>query len=388
MSGYVSSLLGSVAEGVVEGVSNAAINAADATVTSVSGKVAKFTDSTKSIFGKGKFDKYERGPKIGNGASGIVYSCKNKETQEVYAWKEMKVTENATVEDLSYEYKTVEKLIGWPNTLHYYEGDERTYKTKDGKQDELYVVFICDLIKGYDLEKIIYSDAEITPEQIKWIMAQLLYGLSGLAEKEIVHFDIKPSNIMITDEFDLTIIDFGTALNIYRPQITSNKKRATQMGIAKFKSTFNYLSKEGIETHFKNQSKAINLAKKYMKNDIWASGCVLHELWKRNFLFKSIDEDDHIKKLEEFEEKTLKPKDPENIFAVDPANPTKDEKEVFEFFLFLMKNTDKVNKILEHEYIIDYVDYNKKKHNHPPKTKDSDDNDNDNGSGGDGLDVD
>lgn len=380
MSGFVSSLLGSV--------SNVAADLTDATVGTLSGKVADVTDSILSNVGYGKIDKFKKGKRIGNGASGIVYLCTDSEGNE-YAWKELPITKKTTINDLSYEYKIVEKLGGWPNTLQYVEAGKRTYTMTDNSKEE-YMIFISGLILGYDLEKIIYSDAKITPEQIKWIMAQLLYGLSGLSENKIGHFDIKPSNIMITDEFDLTIIDFGTAYPIYNESSRRTIKPKTIAKKAKFVATFPYLNKDGIEKYIENQTEQVDLSEEDMKNDVWAAGCVLYELWKRNFLFKSIDEADHINKLDQFKTDILENENPENKFAEDPKNPTDDEKEVFEFFLFLMKNTGDINAILEHDYIIDYVDYNKKKHNHPPppKAKDGNGNGNDNDNGSDGLDVD
>lgn len=372
MSGYVSSFFDAASD-----LKDAASDLKDAAFEKVNEKVADITDSTLSTIGYGKLDKFTKGKKIGNGASGIVYLCTDSEGNE-YAWKEMKVTNNTNVKDLSAEYKIVEKLTNWPNTLDYFEAGKRTYtfkKDDNTTRKEEYIIFISGLISGYDLEKIIYSDIDITPEQIKWIMAQLLYGLSGLSENKIGHFDIKPSNIMITDTFDLTIIDFGTSYTIYDE--TKKRKPLTKAKQSKFVATFPYLNKNGINKYITNQIEQVELSEKDMENDVWAAGCVLYELWKRNFLFESIDQDDHVKRLKEFEKETLNSQNPKNIFAKDSKNPTDDEKEMFEFFLFLMKNTGNINAILEHDYIVDYVKYNKIKHDHPPKAKD-----------GDGLDVD
>ena len=48
---------------------------------------------------------------------------------------------------------------------------------------------------------------------IKLIFAGIWKGLAGLHNSEIIHFDLKPLNIMLTKELSPIIIDFDLAFN-------------------------------------------------------------------------------------------------------------------------------------------------------------------------------
>lgn len=296
---------------------------------------------------KKRFTKHE---KIGSGASGVVYRCTDNKTGVDYAYKEMKIVPGTPKTYLINEYKIVESLnqtdpktkknvLKGKNVLQYVSGAEAT-----NDNGEKVVIFIANLIKGNDLERIIYSDIVLKTEEIKWLMAQLLVGLQTLSDASVVHFDIKPSNIMITNDFKLEIIDFGTAWEI-----------GQKAGKNKLIGTFNYYNEKMLKIN-DNGSKG-EVTSDLVHYDLWCAGCVLYELWNRNFLFKSIPsiKDDHKKKLNEFDKVVMK--GDKNIFAKDKENPTDEEKEVFEFFKVLMTENMVVRDptVVSHPWIKNYL---------------------------------
>jgi p38 MAP kinase len=49
-------------------------------------------------------------------------------------------------------------------------------------------------------------------DHIKYIVYQLLRALKYLHSANVIHRDLKPSNLAITEECDLTVLDFGLAV--------------------------------------------------------------------------------------------------------------------------------------------------------------------------------
>ena len=76
-------------------------------------------------------------------------------------------------------------------------------------------------------------------------MAQLVNAVDYLQQKQVMHRDLKPLNIMVDDNFNLKLIDFGEAKSM-----TENIKTGMDEGVAldTFVGTPNYLSPEVIKS--------------------------------------------------------------------------------------------------------------------------------------------
>lgn len=83
---------------------------------------------------------------------------------------------------------------------------------EEGKK---YVCLVMEYIKGETIESIIKNlppDAQIPIERVvKWI-SQLCDALGELHNKNIIHADVKPGNIMVDENDDICLIDFNTAI--------------------------------------------------------------------------------------------------------------------------------------------------------------------------------
>ena len=77
------------------------------------------------------------------------------------------------------------------------------------------VYTVMEYIRGYDLEYYMKRGYLFTEEQILYWLGQLAEVLEYLHSRTpaIIHSDIKPGNIMITDEGNVCLIDFNIALN-------------------------------------------------------------------------------------------------------------------------------------------------------------------------------
>jgi hypothetical protein len=97
------------------------------------------------------------------------------------------------------------------------------------------------------------------------------------------------------------------------------------------------------------------------KYDLWCVGCILYELYNRNFLLKSVNDKDHPKQLRSYE--TNFSSQGSNFFNI---NGTEDEEKMNEFFKFFMKTKfeqmPELQEVLEHEWIKDFVNLNLELH--------------------------
>jgi serine/threonine protein kinase len=303
-------------------------------------------DAAREYVYKPKLSDFTKGERIGSGASGVVFKCTRRGDKKVFAWKEMIVqdiggsgkkilTNKPTLERETVQLK---KLATGKNVLKYIFS---TFVDADkNAKKKAYFILITELVIGIDLERLIYSDIVIPEEGKKWIIAQLFSALSSLQDAGVIHFDIKPSNVMITADYSVVLIDFGSSW----PIDTGSKEHVVY-------TTLNYTNDDMLV--FKppdkkgevKRDKHVKTTRDNMNYDIWCVGCIMFELYNRNFLFKSLNELDHKKKLLEFKTK------PRKYFDDDGAD---------EFFKYFMRTEGKQmpEHIMQHEWIKDYIDYN------------------------------
>ncbi len=113
---------------------------------------------------------------------------------------------NKTKDSVNRELAALEMLSMHPNChpsilcyhTHFYD-----------EQGEQYVI-ITDLIDGMDLGEYIAVSTEFSKEEIVKFITEMLEALSYMHDKDIIHKDIKPANIMKDNKNDrYVLIDFG-----------------------------------------------------------------------------------------------------------------------------------------------------------------------------------
>ena len=142
--------------------------------------------------------------KLGNGSYGHVFKIKNKETNNIYALKEINKLQ-LYKENKSYQIyieNEMLKLCSHKNVVKYYG----FYENKS----------TFSIIEEYcpygDLSSFLNENRQnLTLIEIQYIIGQIIICLEYLSHLRIVHRDIKPENFLIADNFTLKLIDFGTA---------------------------------------------------------------------------------------------------------------------------------------------------------------------------------
>lgn len=131
------------------------------------------------------------------------------------------------------------------------------------------IPFAAELYSQYQSQKIMATVR---------IMKAVLAGLMSLHDKGIIHRDIDPSNIMITFDNKIKLIDFGICKQIVT--LGSQDKGLTATGV--FMGKVNYAAPELVLGDVKNQN---------YTTDIYAMGVLLYQLITGHLPFSGTDQD-------------------------------------------------------------------------------------------------
>lgn len=91
---------------------------------------------------------------------------------------------------------------------------------------------LCEFVFGNNLDKIVYTKMGVDPKIAEKWMVQLCNGVETLHQKNIIHRDITPNNVMIDYEGNIKLIDF----NISREKKQNASRDTTVMGTAGYAS--------------------------------------------------------------------------------------------------------------------------------------------------------
>ena len=86
-----------------------------------------------------------------------------------------------------------------------------TIQTIDTNYNNIYFVF--DYFKNGDLAKFL-DNKPLKEKFCKKYSKQLADGLKYLLDNNILHRDLKPQNILLTDDYNIKIADFGFARKV------------------------------------------------------------------------------------------------------------------------------------------------------------------------------
>ena len=159
------------------------------------------------ILGKDGHSRYKKMDKLGEGTYGLVYRAKDLKEKKIVAIKKIKLDRNeegipaTTLREVSLLQHLKHPNIVDMSGVLYDEG-------------ELFLVFefMDSDLKGY-LDKL-PAETYPTAKNVKRITYYLTEGIRHCHCRRILHRDLKPQNILISDEQDLTlkIADFGLGL--------------------------------------------------------------------------------------------------------------------------------------------------------------------------------
>ncbi|KAK6633239.1 Misshapen-like kinase 1 [Polyplax serrata] len=150
---------------------------------------------------------------VGNGTYGQVYKGRHTKTGQLAAIKVMDVTEDEE-EEIKLEINVLKKYSTHRNIATYYGAFIK--KSPPGKDDQLWLVMeYCGAGSVTDLVKSTKGQS-LKEEWIAYICREILRGLSYLHSNKVIHRDIKGQNVLLTDNAEVKLVDFGVSAQLDR----------------------------------------------------------------------------------------------------------------------------------------------------------------------------
>ncbi|OTF83012.1 twitchin-like protein, partial [Euroglyphus maynei] len=157
------------------------------------------------------YDYYEILEEIGVGAFGVVHRCREKKTGRIFAAKFIPVSHPL-------EKSIIRKEIDIMNQLHHV----KLIRLNDAFEEDDEMILIYEFMSGGELfERITDDNYTMTEAEAANYMRQIIEGIKHMHEKNIIHLDIKPENIMCQKRNSnlVKIIDFGLATKLDPHQV-------------------------------------------------------------------------------------------------------------------------------------------------------------------------
>jgi serine/threonine-protein kinase len=194
--------------------------------------------------------RYEIIEELGKGGMGKVYRVEDKKIKEEVALKLIKpeiASDKKTIERFSNELKMARK-IAHRNVCKMYDlGEEKGTH---------YITM--EYVPGEDLKRLIRKVGQFSAGKTLFIAKQVCEGLAEAHRLGVVHRDLKPQNVMVDEDGNARIMDFGIARSIKGKGIT---------GAGVMVGTPEYMSPEQAEVKEVDQ-----------RSDIYSLGVILYEM--------------------------------------------------------------------------------------------------------------
>ena len=166
-----------------------------------------------NLIGKMLNNRYEILEKIGNGGMATVYKAKCHVLNRYVAIKILKdefTTDSDFIKRFNTEAQSAASLTH-PNIVQIYDVCN---------EDNLYYI-VMELIQGKTLKEIIAEDGILSWKWSINIAIQIASALETAHKNNIIHRDIKPHNIIITEDGIAKVTDFGIAKAVSNSTITA-----------------------------------------------------------------------------------------------------------------------------------------------------------------------
>jgi len=213
----------------------------------------------------GKLGQYTLEERIGQGGMGVVYRAAHALLRRPAAIKLLSNERTSDRDQARFEREVqLTSRLAHPNTIAIFDYG----RTADG-----IFYYVMEYLDGLDLDRLVKREGPLPAPRAVHILAQICGALSEAHALGLVHRDVKPANVVLTDRVDepdiVKVVDFGLAR-----ALTPNPEESQHGAIT---GTPLYLAPEAISAPTTADSRA----------DIYAVGAVAYYLLTGRNVFEA-----------------------------------------------------------------------------------------------------
>lgn len=159
---------------------------------------------------------YELGEILGVGTVGTIYLATEKESGRNVALKKLhfQVSQNPLIRARFKREMTILERLRHPNIVEYFGG---------GRDDEGQTLFYAmEVVRGGTVSDLLASGGPLHWPAVVEITRQVCSALQFAHNHGIVHRDVKPSNLFLTDDGVIKLGDFGIARDLTAGDLTTD----------------------------------------------------------------------------------------------------------------------------------------------------------------------
>ncbi|VDN36828.1 unnamed protein product, partial [Gongylonema pulchrum] len=217
---------------------------------------------------------FERLAKIGEGTFGEVFKARCKDTGRIVTLKQIEMES----ENEGFPAKTLQevKMMQKFKYMHINELLEICSSKETIDTRGLYTFYMVFAYCEHDLASLLANTKiQLSLVHIKTMMKQLFKGLYHIHSLNVVHSDLKASNVLITQEGILKLTDLGLAKPPFSKLPGQIEQGRTHRAVTVWYSAPELLL--GARDH-----KA--------PDDMWSAGCIMAEMWTRTPILQGENE--------------------------------------------------------------------------------------------------
>ena len=187
---------------------------------------------------------------IGRGASGAVYRARHLKLDQTVAVKVLDSSRTIDPESFLQEMKTIGSLTH-ANIVR---------ATDAGEADGLHFL-VMEYVEGIDAARVLFRNGALPVADACEIARQTALGLQFVHEQSLIHRDVKPSNLLVTVDGQVKLLDLGIATR-------SDQTPPDDDAPARPQGTYDYMAPEAWH----------NPAVIDERSDLYSLGCTLYKL--------------------------------------------------------------------------------------------------------------
>lgn len=145
---------------------------------------------------------------LGEGGMGTVWRARDEVLHREVAVKEVRAPSGLAGDDVQRMYARLEREA-WAAAR---VANHNVVTVYDVATDDNRPWIVMELVRGLSLAEVLDAEGPMTPQRAAHVGAEVLSALRAAHEAGVLHRDVKPANVLISNDGRIVLTDFGIAM--------------------------------------------------------------------------------------------------------------------------------------------------------------------------------